>query len=111
MQLMLVLLAGLTIIVIWALFTHRPIARGGPRILAYDIGTLAAALVIGSVVGKWIHSGAAPDPDKWALHLYLAIMAGGMGFNITIAVAGILRNLVFFPRLSTAVAQGPPNRR
>lgn len=105
MQLMLVLLAGLTAIVIWVLFTHRPIGRSGPRILAYDIGTLAVAMLVGAIVGRWIHSGAAPDPEKWALHLYLAIMAGGMGFNIMVAVAGILRNLVFFPRQPAAPTQ------
>ena len=111
MQLMLVLFAALTVIEIWALFTHRPSGRGGRRVLAYDIGTLAVALVIGVIVGKWIHSGAAPDPEKWAMHLYLAIMAGGMGFNITVAVAGILRNLVFFPKQPAAAAQGTRQRR
>ena len=111
MQLMLVMLAALTAIVIWALFTNRPSRQVGARILAYDVGTLAAALAIGVVVGKWIHSGAAPDPEKWALHLYLAIMAGGLGFNITIAVAGILRNLVFFQKQPPAAAQGPRQAR
>lgn len=98
MPFMLLLLIFLTAAVLWAFFRLMPHGVAGAGPLTYNIATLVIALVVSVLVAQWIFSGAAADPQRLEkFGWYLAIMAGGIAFNVIVASAGLLRNFFAFP--------------
>jgi hypothetical protein len=109
MPFMLLLLIFLTAAVVWAFFRLMPHGVGGAAPLTYNIATLVVAAVVSVLVAQWIFSGAAADPQRLEkFGWYLAIMAGGIAFNIIVASAGLLRNFYVFPARHGDTGQPPP---
>ena len=98
MPLMLLLLLFLTGMVIWAFFHFMPHGVTGNAPLIYSVTALVVAVVASVLVSQWILSGVALDPKRLEkFGWYLAIVAGGLTFNIVVASAGLMRNFLLFP--------------
>ena len=85
--------------VIWGFFHSNPagVARG--PLLFCNVVVLVLAAVTAAVVGEAMYADAVVvKAGEKGLAAYLAIMAGGTSSLIVVAVGGLLRNLVFFPR-------------
>ena len=80
------------------LFRGNP--RGVPagRVLACSVAILVLALTACAASGMPLYGDAlAAKPDRKALAIYLASMAGGSAFMIVVIVGGTVRNLLIFP--------------
>lgn len=95
---MFLILAFLLCTVVWGFFHANPRGVDAVRLMACNIVILALAVVLAFVAAiPLYHDAVAKSPEDGAVAVYLAIMAGGSGFMIVVAVAGLFRNLVLFP--------------
>lgn len=98
MHFMFLILGFLLWAVLWGFFQANP--RGVPpaRLLACNVFVLAAALALALGAAIPFYGDAlAAKPEHKAIAAYLAIMVGGSGFMIVVAVGGLVRNLLVFP--------------
>lgn len=98
MHFMFLIMAFLLCTVVWGFFHSNPRGVSASRLLAANVAILAAgvALSLGAAIPFYADALAA-KPDHKSIAVYLAIMVGGSGFMIVVAVGGLLRNLVLFP--------------
>lgn len=92
-------LAALVVIAVLAFLRTSPAGADRRKLLAYNVATLAlsvpAAVVVGAILyGDAVASGAV----KGGMALYLALMSAGATVLLVIAVGGLVRNFVAFPR-------------
>lgn len=109
MHFMLVIFAVLLCIVVWGFFHSNP--QGVPRMPLHlcNAVVLVVALVLGLTIGTFLYGDAvAAKQGEKGLATYLAIMAGGTAFLIVVAVGGMVRNLVLFPRSRRAPVPQEP---
>ena len=98
MHFMFLILGALLCIVVWGFFHSNPLGVDRTRLLACNIAilVLAVALSLGAAI-PFYGDALLAKPDHKAIAAYLAIMVGGSGFMIVVAVGGLVRNLVIFP--------------
>jgi hypothetical protein len=106
MPFMLLLLAITTVIAMWAYFHYNPHGVHSGKLAGYNVAVLALSALAAVAVASWIFGGAMAMPGKEKFAWYLAIMAGGLVFNVIAAAAGFLRNFVVFPHAKRPV---PPH--
>jgi len=98
MPFMFLILAFLLCAVFWGFFHANPRGVHAGWLLACNIAIVALGVVLALVAAIPLYGDAvAAQPDHRAIAVYLAVMAGGTGFMIVVAVGGLLRNLVLFP--------------
>jgi hypothetical protein len=98
MHFMFLILAFMLCAVVWGFFHANP--RGVPRasLAACNAVILGSAATAAAAAAIPLYADAlATRPGEQALAVYLAVMAGGSGFMIVVAVGGLFRNLVLFP--------------
>jgi len=105
MPFMLLIYAFLFTTVIWAFFHYRPRGVNRVHLALYNVATLVVAVPVSCLAAIWIYSGAADMPEKQKIIGYLAFMAGGTAYLLTVSLAGLVRNLFVFPHSRRA---GPP---
>jgi hypothetical protein len=106
---MLLIFVFLLCVVVWGFFHSNP--EGVPRVslLACNAVVLLLAVAAGVAIGILLYGDAAAvKQGEKGLAVYLAIMAGGTACLIVVAVGGMLRNLVLFPRSKRALAPPGP---
>lgn len=98
MHFMFLILAFLLCAVVWGFFHSNPRGVDRTRLLACNAAILAlgVALSLGAAI-PFYGDALAAKPDHKAIAVYLAIMVGGSGFMIVVAVGGLVRNLLLFP--------------
>ena len=98
MHFMLLILVFLLCAVLWGFFHANPQGVHARWLLACNVAilALAAVLALGAAIPLY-RDALAAQPEHKALAAYLAVMAGGSGFMIVVAVGGLFRNLVLFP--------------
>jgi hypothetical protein len=98
MHFMFLILAFLLCTVVWGFFHANPKGVNGARLLACNVAILllAVALSLGAAI-PFYGDALVAKPDHKAIAVYLAIMVGGSGFMIVVAVGGLVRNLFLFP--------------
>jgi len=107
--LMLLIFVFLLCVVVWGFFHSNP--QGVPRLPLHlcNAFMLIGALVVAAAVGILLYGDAvAAKQGEKGLATYLAIMAGGTAFLIVVAVGGMVRNLVLFPRSRRSLAAPGP---
>jgi hypothetical protein len=98
MHFMLVILVFLLWAVVWGFFHANPRGVHAGRLLACNIAILALGAVLALAAAIPLYGDAlAAKPDHKAIAAYLAVMTGGSGFMIVVAVGGLVRNLLLFP--------------
>jgi hypothetical protein len=98
MHFMFLIMAFLLFAVVWGFFHANPQGVSPTALLVWNVGILALAAVLALVAAiPLYHDAVAAKPDHKSVAVYLAIMAGGSGFMIIVAVGGLFRNLVVFP--------------
>jgi len=98
MHFMFLIMAFLLCAVVWGFFHANPLGVSRTSLLAWNIAILALAAVLALVAAiPLYHDAVVAKPDHKSVAVYLAIMAGGSGFMIIVAVGGLFRNLVVFP--------------
>ena len=98
MPFMFLILAFLLCAVVWGFFHSNPRGVDRGQLLACNVVILALALALSLGAAIPFHGDAVlAKPDHRTVALYLAIMVGGSGFMIVVAVGGLVRNLVLFP--------------
>jgi hypothetical protein len=98
MHFMFLIMAFLLCAVVWGFFHSNPQGVSPGALLAWNVGILALAAALALVAAiPLYHDAVAAKPDHKSVAVYLAIMAGGSGFMIIVAVGGLFRNLVVFP--------------
>lgn len=106
---MLLIFVFLLCVVVWGFFHSNP--QGVPQLPLHlcNALTLIAAVVVAAAVGILLYGDAvAAKQGEKGLATYLAIMAGGTAFLIVVAVGGMVRNLVLFPRSRRSPAAPGP---
>jgi hypothetical protein len=98
MHFMFLIMAFLLCAVVWGFFHANPRGVDPVRLLACNVAILAlgVALSLGAAI-PFYYDALAAKPDHKAIAVYLAIMVGGSGFMIVVAVGGLIRNLLLFP--------------
>lgn len=110
MHFMFLIMGGLLCLVVWGFFHANPKGVSRRALLACNVGIIAAAAAFAILAAVPLHADALlARPGERALAAYLALMAGGSGFMIVVAVGGLVRNLFVFP-LSRRGAAVPPGR-
>lgn len=106
MPFMLLILVAIIVVAVMAfLNTSPPVARRGP-LVAFNAITLALSVPAAAAVGAWIYVDAlAKKPAEVGMAVYLGIMAGGTAALLVVAVFGLVRNFVVYPR--SRRIQGP----
>lgn len=98
MPFMFLILAFLLCTVVWGFFHSNPRGVDRVQLLACNVAILALALALSLAAAIPFYGDAVlAKPDHGTVALYLAIMVGGSGFMIVVAVGGLVRNLVLFP--------------
>jgi hypothetical protein len=100
---MLLIFVFLLCVVVWGFFHSNPegVARGSLHFCNAFVLLLAA--VLGVAIGLLLYADASSvKQGEKGLAVYLAIMAGGTASLIVVAVGGMVRNLVLFPRSKRA---------
>lgn len=98
MPFMFLILAFLLCTVVWGFFHANPRGVDARWLLACNVAILALAVTLSLAAAIPFYGDAlAAKPDQKALAAYLAIMVGGSGFMIVVAVGGLVRNLFLFP--------------
>jgi hypothetical protein len=101
----LVVLAVLLVIAVMAFLRTSPHGVDRRKLLAYNTATLALSVPAALAVGFGLHADAvAAKVGEHGIAMYLAVMAGGAAALLVIAVGGLVRNFVAFPRSR----RGPP---
>lgn len=109
MHFMVLILVFLLCVVLWGFFHSNP--PGVPRLSLHlcNALVLALALAVGPIVGALLYADAVTvKAGEKGLATYLAIMAAGTSFLVVVAVGGMIRNLLIFPRSKRAVAERLP---
>jgi hypothetical protein len=98
MHFMFLIMAFLLCAVVWGFFHANPQGVSRASLLGWNIGILALGVILALAAAiPLYHDAVAAKPDHKSVAVYLAIMAGGSGFMIIVAVGGLLRNLLVFP--------------
>ena len=98
MPFMFLILAFLLCAVVWGFFHANPRGVDARRLLACNLAILALGIAFSLAAAIPLYGDAlATRPGHTALAVYLAIMVGGSGFMIVVAVGGLIRNLLLFP--------------
>jgi hypothetical protein len=97
--LMFVSLAVIAVIVVSAFLGTSPRVAQARKVLVFNVATLAASALAAATVGWWLYADAVANPSvSRGIAVSLAIMSGGNAALLVIAVAGLVRNFVVFPR-------------
>lgn len=99
MHFMILILAFLLCVVVWGFFHSNPAGVRAGWLHACNLVVLTLAAAVGVASGMLLYADAVVvKAGEKGLAAYLGIMAGGTAFLIAVAVGGLLRNLVLFPR-------------
>ena len=110
MPLMFVTLAVIAVIAVTAFLGTSPRVAQTRKLLAYNVATLALSIPVAATVGWWLYADAmANRAVSPGIAVSLAIMSGGNAALFVIAIAGLVRNFVVFPRSRRLPA--PPGAR
>jgi hypothetical protein len=106
---MLVIFVFLLCVVVWGFFHSNPEGVSRRALHLCNAVVLLLAGVAGVAIGVLLYGDAASvKQGEKGLAVYLAIMAGGTACLIVVAVGGMLRNLVLFPRSKRTLAPPGP---
>lgn len=98
MPFMLIILAALIGITVWAFFHTNPHGVNTATLLAYNVVVLALAIPAAIGTGMWIYADAvAVKASEKGMATYLVIMASGTAALLVVALGGFVRNIVVFP--------------
>jgi hypothetical protein len=99
MPLMFVTLAVIAVIAVSAFLGTSPRVAQTRKLLAFNAATLALSVPVAGTVGWWLYADAVANPAVGpGIAASLAIMSGGNAALLVIAVGGLVRNFVVFPR-------------
>lgn len=108
MPFMFLTLAVIVVIAITAFFGTSPRVQNRRALLAVNVAILALSIPAAAVVGWWIYADAAAlKSGGRGMAAYLGIMSGGSAALFVVAVGGLLRNFLIFPR-SKRIAEPSP---
>lgn len=98
MPFMFLILVFLICTVVWGFFHANPRGVDARWLLACNIAilALAVALSLGAAI-PFYGDAVVAKPGQKAVAASLAIMVGGSGFMIVLALGGLVRNLFLFP--------------
>jgi hypothetical protein len=106
MAFMLIILAFLLVVTVWAFFHTNPHGVPARRLLAFNAVVLALAVPVAVAVGVWLYGEAvAVKANEKGMAAYLTIMASGTAALLVVAIGGFVRNFFVFPHGKRA---GPP---
>jgi hypothetical protein len=96
---MFVSLAVIAVIVVSAFLGTSPRVAQARKLLVFNVATLALSVLVAVAVGWWLYADAVANQSvSRGIAVSLAIMSGGNAALFVIAVAGLVRNFVVFPR-------------
>lgn len=108
MPFMLLILVVLLVVAVTAFLGTSPRVANRRPLLAFNALALALAVPAAVATGAWIYlDAAALKPDGRGMAAYLGVMAGGTAALLVVAVLGLVRNFVVFPR-SRRLPPAPP---
>jgi uncharacterized membrane protein YoaT (DUF817 family) len=108
MPFMLLTLVVIVVIAITAFLSTSPRVANGRQLLVFNIVVLALSVPAALAVGFWIYGDAvAAKADEKGMAVYLTIMAGGTAALLVVAIGGLVRNFLVFPR-SRRLPAPPP---
>lgn len=91
--------AVIVVVAIAAFFGTTPRVQNRRAALAVNVAILALSIPAAAVVGWWIYVDAvALKSGGRGMAAYFGIMSGGSAALLVVAVGGLLRNFLFFPR-------------
>jgi len=97
--LMFVSLAVIGVIVVSAFLGTSPRVAQARKLLIFNVATLALSVLVAATVGWWLYADAMANRSvSRGIAVSLAIMSGGNAALFVIAVAGLVRNFLVFPR-------------
>jgi hypothetical protein len=110
MPLMFVSLAVIAVIVVSAFLGTSPRVAETRKLLLFNVATLALSTPVAAAVGWWLYADAVANQSvSRGIAVSLAIMSGGNAALFVIAIAGLVRNFLVFPRSRRLPA--PPEAR
>ena len=99
MPFMFLTLAVVAVVAVVSFFRTSPNMADGRPVLAFNIATLALSVPAAVVVGWWIYADASTvKVGARGMAAFLGIMSGGNAALFVIAVGGLVRNVLVFPR-------------
>jgi hypothetical protein len=100
---MLLIFVVLLCLVVWGFFHSNPEGIARSSLHLCNAVVLLLATVLGIAIGLLLYGDASTVKEgEKGLAMYLGIMAGGTACLIVVAVGGMIRNLVLFPRSKRA---------
>jgi hypothetical protein len=100
--------AVIVVVAVSAFFGTSPRVENRRALLAVNVAILALAIPAAAVVGWWIYVDAsALKSGGRGMAAYFGIMSGGSAALLVIAVGGLVRNFVIFPRSKRIPAPAP----
>lgn len=95
----LVVLVVLLVIAVAAFLRTSPPGVDRRRLAAYNVATLALSVPAAIVAGAVLYADAvSADVGQKGMAMYLAVMSSGATALLVIALGGLVRNFVVFPR-------------
>jgi integral membrane sensor domain MASE1 len=86
-------------IVVAAFLKTSPRVANTRALLAFNVAVLGSALAVAATVGLWLHADAMTvKADERFMAAYLAVVGGVAMALILVAVGGLVRNFLLFPR-------------
>jgi len=99
MPLMFLTLAVIGVIAVSAFLGTSPRVAETRKLLAFNVATLALSVPVAGTVGWWLYADAVANQSvSGGIAVSLAIMSGGNAALLVIAVGGLVRNFLVFPR-------------
>ena len=95
----LIVLAVLLVVAVAAFLRTSPQGVDRRKLLAYNVATLALSVPAAIVAGTVLYADAvSAEVGQKGMAMYLAVMSSGATVLLVIAVGGLFRNFVVFPR-------------
>jgi hypothetical protein len=105
MPFMLIILAALIGITVWAFFHTNPAGVDARALLICNVIVLALSVPVAIGIGAWLYADAVVvKSGQKGMATFLAIMASGTAALLVVAIGGGIRNFIVFPRSRRASA-------